>query len=260
MRSEDVSVHSWFLRPRPNPQSSLRLFCFPFAGGGASTFRAWPDGLPLAVEVVAVELPGRETRIRERPFRSLEPLVDELMARMPSQLDRPFAFFGHSMGALIAHELACALRRAGVGEPLCLIASAAGPPHAPSPHRPLHDLPDDELRSHLRRLNGTPEAVLDHDELMKVFFPLLRADLAVCETHVHRPSPPLDCPILAFGGKDDRLVSQERLERWRERSRAGFASWMLPGDHFFLTSAQRLLLWILAGELERIAGQMRRAG
>jgi medium-chain acyl-[acyl-carrier-protein] hydrolase len=247
---------AWFLHPRPNPHASLRLFCLPYAGGGASIFRSWPESLPLGVEVVPIELPGRETRLRERPFSRLSALVDELVEVLPPHLDRPFALFGHSMGALIGFELARALRDRGRREPTCLFVSAAGAPHTANPHPLLHAMPDDELHRHLRRLNGTPPAVLEHQELMKIFLPLLRADLEVCETYAYRPATPLAAPIFAFGGARDRLVSRERLEAWREETRSGFSHWTLPGDHFFLNSSRRLLLWIVAGELERITTRL----
>lgn len=240
--------------PRPNPEARLRLFCFPFAGGNAALFRGWPALLPANVEVAAVQLPGRATRFREPPFQRMEPLVEALCEALLPALDRPFAFFGHSMGALVAFELTRRLRQLASArvQPALLFVSGRGAPQLPSRIPALHALPEPQFSAELRRLEGTPAAILDHAEMMALLTPMLRADFAVCETYVYRHEPRLTCPVSAFGGLDDATVPAEDLDAWREQTDAGFRLRQLPGKHFFVTSAAEQLLRALADDLEQV--------
>jgi medium-chain acyl-[acyl-carrier-protein] hydrolase len=238
----DPSPTRWLVRPRPDPEARLRLVCFPFAGGGASLYRRWPDGLPPSVEVCAVQPPGREERFREPAYRSLPPLVAAFLDAAGPVLERPFVLFGHSLGALVAFEVARALRREGRPGPLHLFVAGRIAPQLTSRRRPAHDLPDAEFRAELRQLQGTPTAVLDHDELMQLLAPLIRADFAVVETYAYRDGPPLDCPITALGGTEDPWVNREELEAWRSQTTAAFDCRQLPGNHFFIQSAEALVL------------------
>jgi len=242
----------WLVSRGPSPRARLRLFCFPYAGGGAATYNAWHAGLPAEIEVVAVQPPGRAGRSRERPFDRLGPLVEALAAAVLPHLDRPYAFFGHSMGALIAFELTRHLRRAHGTQPARLFVSGRRAPHLPRTKKPMHDLPEQEFMSELRGLNGTPEEVLAHPELMEMMLPLLRADFAVVETYEFAPEAPLECPVRAYGGLRDREVSREQLEGWREHTSADFGVRMLPGDHFYLQAEGALLTRSLAGELHAL--------
>ena len=247
----------WFVCARPEPQPRLRLFCFPYAGGGPPIFRAWPEGLPAGVEVWAARFPGRGARLKEVPFTRIGPLVEALAAALEPYLNRPFAFFGHSLGALVGFELARELRRRDRPLPAHLFVSGCGAPHIPYPHPPIHALPDPAFLEELRRLEGTPAEVLAHRELMQLLLPALRADFALRETYTCAPEPPLDLPITAFGGMEDERVNGERLEAWREQTTKAFTLHMLPGDHFFLNTARSLILQMLGRELgpylERVA-------
>jgi medium-chain acyl-[acyl-carrier-protein] hydrolase len=240
------TFNSWVTCPKPNPQANLRLFCFPYAGGSSLIFRKWSDSLPLNVEVCPVELPGRGSQMKLTPFTRLESLVEALAQAIKPHLDKPFAFFGHSMGALINFELARLLRKQYTLEPVHLFVSARRAPQIPNTKPPIHTLGDSEFKEELRRLNGTPKAVLENAELMELLVPIVRADFAVLETYVYSYEPPLDFPITTFGGLEDTEANYEELEAWREQTNSAFSLEMLPGDHFFINSAQSLLLERLA--------------
>ena len=240
---------SWIAFRKPNPQARLRLFCFPYAGTGASIFRTWPDGLPADVEVCPVQFPGRGTRLMETPFTQLSELVQALAQALVSLLDKPFAFFGHSLGALVGFELARQLRRQPGVQPVRLFVSADRAPQIPHRDRPIHALPEGEFLDELRRLNGIPGKVLEEAELMQIMLPILRADFAVYETYVYSTEPPLNCPISIFGGLQDHRVSRGDLEAWRDQTTGSFSSRMFPGDHFFLNTTQPVLLQALSQEL-----------
>ena len=244
-----AAFDSWIACRKPRPQARLRLFCFPYAGGGALIFRTWSDGLPADVEVCPIQLPGRGTRLMEPLFTQLSPLIQALAQALLPLLDKPFAFFGHSLGALVSFELARQLRRQYGVQPVRLFVSASRAPQLPHRGLPIHTLPEGDFLAELHRLNGTPRAVLEHEELMQIALPVLRADFAVYETYVYSTELPLNCPISTFGGLRDRTVSQSDLEAWHEQTSVAFSLQMFPGDHFFLKTTQPLVLRALWQEL-----------
>lgn len=172
----------WLTRRSANSAPSLRLFFFPYAGGGASIFRHWAESLPSDVDVRLAQLPGRENKMMEPAFTRLEPMVEAIAASIVPLLDRPFAFFGHRMGALIGFELARLLRREFGRQPAHLFASGRGAPHLPSNEALTYNLKDADFIDRLRQLNGTPKEVFEHPELLPLVLPPLRADFTVCET------------------------------------------------------------------------------
>jgi medium-chain acyl-[acyl-carrier-protein] hydrolase len=230
------------LYPKKYHKTLLRLFCFPYAGGGATIFRRWANDSPENVELCAVQLPGRQGRLTEPPFVRLSLLVESLSYVLRSYMDVPFAFFGHSMGALISFELTRQLRRQNSPGPAYLFVSGQRGPQLPNPFPPIHVLPESRFVEELRRLKGTPEVLLQDAELMQLVLPTLRADLEVCETYAYRAEDPLNCPISAFGGSQDRKISRADLIAWRDQTRSAFSLRMFPGDHFFLHTARALLL------------------
>ncbi|MGD1020132.1 MAG: thioesterase II family protein [Verrucomicrobiia bacterium] len=246
-----TAFDSWIAFRKPNPQARLRLFCFPYAGSGASIFRTWSDGLPADVEICPVEFPGRGTRLIKTPFTQLSPLIEALAQALVPLLDKPFAFFGHSLGALVGFELARQLRRQTGVQPVHLFVSADRAPQIPHRDRPLHALPEGEFLVELSRLNGIPEKVLEDMELMQIMLPILRADFAVYETYVYATEPRLDCPVSVFGGLQDHRVSRGDLEAWCDQTSASFSLRMFDGDHFFWNTTQPLLLKALSQVLRR---------
>jgi medium-chain acyl-[acyl-carrier-protein] hydrolase len=244
-------VKRWRRHPTANPETRLRLFCFPYAGGGGAVFRTWQAALPPAIEVCAVQLPGREDRVREAPYTHLAPLVQALTAALYPYLGDgvPFAFYGHSMGSLIGFELARCLRREDAPGPVLLFVAAHRAPQLPDRNPPVHRLPDRALLERLRDLGGTRGEVLDDAELRALFFPLLRADFAVCETYRYIADDPLPCPIVAMGGVNDPEVRLADLAAWRAQTSDQFMLRLLPGGHFFPVSSCPLLLREITGHL-----------
>lgn len=239
----------WITSPSPNPRASLRLFCLPYAGGSASIFRAWQAALPPTIELCPVQLPGRENRFADPPFTRLEPLVQALAQAIVPYLNKPFAFFGHSMGSLVSFELTRLLRQKTGLQPVHLFVSSHRAPHLPDPHDPLHELPDAAFWEQVIKLNGTPEEVLHETELMNLLLPLLRADMAVCETYAYAPDKPLDCRISAFGGRQDKYINQEDLAAWQQQTSNTFTLRMFPGDHFFLLGGYAQILQAITTDL-----------
>jgi medium-chain acyl-[acyl-carrier-protein] hydrolase len=240
---------TWFNCQTTGTLPAVRLFCFPYAGGGAGIYRGWGDILPRHVEVCAAQLPGRGTRVREPAATDLGALVRALADALENKLDRPFAFFGHSLGALICFELARHLRERGGPQPIYLFVSGRRAPQLPGTQRVIHDLPEPEFIEELRRLRGTPTEVLEHPELMQLLSPPLRADFSLAETYAYAPGPRLNCPISAFGGLQDEEVGREELEGWKEQMTGRFKLRMMPGNHFFLNDVQQPLLRSIAEDL-----------
>jgi medium-chain acyl-[acyl-carrier-protein] hydrolase len=229
----------WIKQPKPNPQARLRLFCFPYAGGGASVFRLWPDDLLPDIEVCSILLPGREHRLREPLFTRISPLVKRLAQEIEPYLDKPIAFFGHSLGSLVSFELARELRRLQAPMPKYLFVSGRRAPQIPQPLPHLHSLPDAAFWQRLRRYDGTPEVVLQHAELMELFLPILRADFGLNETYAYYAEEPFDFPIYAFGGFQDKTLNREEILPWREHTRASFSLRMFRGGHFFINDMRK---------------------
>ncbi|MFY9820400.1 MAG: thioesterase II family protein [Thermoanaerobaculia bacterium] len=256
MNPNGQNSERWLAYREVNPRARLRMFCFPYAGGGASAFRGWASLLPADVEVCPVQLPGRESRLRDQPFSRPEPMIEALADVLQPYMDMPFVFFGHSMGAMIGFELSRELRRRGKKLPFCLFASGRRAPHLPAREEDIHSLPEPEFIAKLRELNGTPEEVLQHAELMKLLLPILRADFAVNETYVYTEEEPLDLALSAFGGLGDKEVTRDDVEAWRQHTRGRFRMRMLPGDHFFVHGAKDLILEAVARDLAEVSASV----
>lgn len=244
---------SWIIYTKPNPQARLRLFCFPCAGSIASAYRIWPNHLPADVEVCLVQLPGRGSRLKEKPFTSLSALVQTLLPILQPYLNLPFVFFGHSMGAVLGFEIARQLRQQVDLSPVHLFVCSSPAPHRSNRNPPIHVLPEAEFVAELgHRYNAIPQSILQDNKLMQLFLPVLRADLTMLETYVYTVEKPLDCPISAFGGLEDRVVSSCELAEWRDQTRSSFTLKMFPGDHFFLHSTKSPFLEVLSQQMFQV--------
>jgi medium-chain acyl-[acyl-carrier-protein] hydrolase len=239
----------WF-PVRPDPAAAVRLYCFPFAGGGVPAFQAWRELLPAAIDCVPVRLPGRETRLREPAATRVEPLVEALTEVAAEALEPPYALYGHSMGALVAFELARSLRRAGHEPPLGLIVSGRPAPHVPMPGRSIHSVSDDELIRELRALGGLPDVFAANPALLAFFLPLLRADLAVNEAYEHRPEPPLDIPLTALAGAADPRVRAGDVSAWGRHTTGDYRFQVLVGGHFFPFDDPAPTLRVIASRID----------
>jgi medium-chain acyl-[acyl-carrier-protein] hydrolase len=248
-RTRGEGTESAALGPGGAPR--VRLLCLPYAGGSAALFHSW-QGSSERFSVQPVELPGRGRRFSERPLSRLDALVGRLGGELLPGLQAPYALFGHSMGALLAFELARWLGRNGGPKPAYLFVSGCRAPQSRVEDETRSSLSDGELINELRRLNGTDPEILGNAELMALLLPVFRADFAVCESYQFEPGPPLGCPITAFGGIQDTRISCNELDAWRVHTSGDFSLQMLPGDHFFLHAARSSIQATLARCLESV--------
>lgn len=234
-----MSTSKWFSVRPAKGVAALRLFCFPHVGAGASVFNQWrPTWIPANVEFWSVRLPGREQRLSEKPFRRMEPLVDALYEAIAPQLSGRYAFYGHSLGSVVAFETARKIESQGGQGPVRLLVSAHTAPQIGLRRAPFYTLPEKEFVDGLRRLAGTPQEALENEDLMGLMMVALRADFEVDETYNYKEGKPLECPISAFGGIDDPDVSQADLEPWKMQTSQQFSLQMMEGDHFFIFRSQ----------------------
>jgi medium-chain acyl-[acyl-carrier-protein] hydrolase len=228
-----TSPSRWLVR-RHAPRARLRLFCLPFAGGNASVYAPWHAGLGPDIEVCAVQLPGRASRLAESLVTSLPELIETLANIVAREASLPFAFFGHSMGALLGFEIARYCTWQGLPTPVRLFASGCAAPQRRAEKEPLHCLPDNELIARLADYNGTPPELLAHQELMALVLPMLRADFGLVENYVYRPGPLLNIPITVLAGTDDPHVERAQVEAWCVESNARCDLEWFNGNHFFI--------------------------
>jgi medium-chain acyl-[acyl-carrier-protein] hydrolase len=224
----------WFLRLAPRPEAPVRLFCFHHAGGSAALFRRWPASLP-ELDVCAVQLPGRGSRMIEPALESIPELVEALVPAVLGLLDRPYALFGHSMGSAVALALAQALQAAGAPLPLHLFASGRQPPHRPFPESSFRGLTDAMVVDQINtRYGGFPPEALAHPEFIALLLPTLRADFAALEDYAPALDAPLPLPITTIGGIGDACASPERLAPWQQYTSQPLRMRHVPGGHFYL--------------------------
>jgi len=230
---QELAPESPYIWRAKRPGATRRLICFPHAGAGASAYAEWAALLPDDVELVAVQLPGRQDRIAEDPFTEVGPLIGVLSHALRPVLDLPFAFFGHSGGATLAFELARTLRARGLPEPGHLFLSGRSAPGADSRVEQLHQLSDAEFCAAIVALGGFDEEILEDDDILETMLYTLRADFTLWEQHRLEPGAPLDCPVTVLCGDADPRAPLAEVEGWSTQTTAEFAVETFPGGHFY---------------------------
>ncbi len=243
----------WIEKWKSNPQAKARLFCFPHVGASAMIYRTWGSSLPEDIELIAVELPGRGRRFGESAFHSMSDLIPAMSEGLQSLLDKPFFLFGHSMGALIAYEWTFFLEQKNQKLPEAIFLSAFGAPHLPArPRKVLHRLSDEDFLEELRRLKGTPPEVLQHQELMQLLLPMIRADLEIVENYQYASLPRrVSSPLYALGASQDEEVELPRLEAWKDLTSSEFKMKLFEGDHFYIQNSRLQVLEYLTQEISK---------
>lgn len=241
-----------------NPEAKLRIFCCPYVGGGIQVFRDWHKELASKdLEIYALQLPGRGMRLREPAFENMSAVVPEVVqAISPLIMNKPYIFFGHSMGSLVSFEAIRALRKEGKPEPNILIASGRRAPEIIDPDPPVHALPREKFIQELKRLNGTPKEILENEDFLDLILPTLQADFAVCETYQFEKAPPFHFPIHALGGLSDPKAPQKDMEPWGKHTLGNFELTMLEGDHFFLHGNSKCFFETMNGILEKVLREL----
>jgi medium-chain acyl-[acyl-carrier-protein] hydrolase len=233
----DGRADRWFAGRR-SARAAMVLFCFPHAGGGASAFATWRERLLPTVDVSAAQYPGREERLDETPFRAMSELIAALLDVFPRDDHRPFAFFGHSHGALVAYEMAHALRSAQVPGPAALIVSGCRSPEQRLLRRAIHTLPEPEFREALHAMDGTLAPLLEDERYMALISPGIRADFEMNETYRPAPRDPLAIPVLALAGTRDPLAPVPAVQGWQHHTAGAFELRQIIGAHLFVRDAR----------------------
>lgn len=236
-----VSADGGVVVPVRRPAVRARLLCFPNAGAGASGFFRWARYLPEDIELLALRLPGRESRMRETPLRDMPDIVRMVTVSLSAWTDKPFAVFGYSMGALVAHEVVKALRVQGVS-PVQFMAASFRAPHLPYRFRAIRQLDDAAFLEELRRYDGLPQEIRHCADSLRMLLPAIRADFEAMEDYAHGPVMAGDVPIQVVGGHGDRTVARDELDAWAGHTRAAFSVRMFEGGHFFVKDHWETLL------------------
>lgn len=241
----------WLTDPAPRPDASWKLFCFPWSGAGAGVFRAWPDLVGPSIEVRPVVYPGRERRVREALIGSVEELAEGVLPELLDAIDRPYALFGHSLGALVAYSCALELRARGL-PPIRVFIAGSAPPGAPPRGPAVHTLNDVDFLRAVADLQDGPDEVLSNPEFAALILPALRADIRAAERYVEEPKPPLHCPITTFAGNSDPAATPKDMLGWQSLAHGELASVELDGDHLFVAGpGAQTITKVIVGTLSR---------
>lgn len=233
----------------PQPQAKCRLICFPSAGSDAVLYRDWGESLDPQIEVVAARYPGRGARLTEAPKETLQEIGEDLKEELFTLLDKPTYFFGHSLGAVLAFELASTLEQQGQVLQKLIVSGAAAPSESAKDREHFHQWSDQDFQNKLISLGGVPDVVADHPEILDFLTPMIRADVKAIETYHYQEHTPLTCPISVFFGEDDPVLASEDLSAWQDLSQTGVTFHQLPGKHFYFQENPQVFFEILRQEL-----------
>lgn len=250
----------WFEHLSRSAVPSLRVFCFPYAGGSADVYRSWKRWFPERVDICLGHLPGRGRRIGERAFTSLPPLVKAIADRIEPKLKIPYILYGHSMGALLSFELARELHLRRQPAPRKLLVSGRRAPQWPKAELPISNFPEDEFIGKLKKLNGTPQEVFENPELMHLFLDVLKADFGMVENYEYSHREPLSCPIMVYSGLEDEEIPIESCRAWRDQTSATCRVKVFKGGHFFIRNPDSEFINAFRGDVLDTVPRTSRAG
>ena len=235
--NREVNGDVWFFCNKPKSGATMRLFCFPFSGGGASVYRSWPDTMSEEIEVRSLQLPGREARYNETIETDINTLVKNIVKAFESYQDKPFAFFGYSLGALLAFEVSRELRKQNMKLPNHLFIAAMRAPQTPRVHPPLSSLPDEEFLQKIDYYYQPQDEAWNNPDLREIFLPVLKGDIALSDNYTYQDDIPLPCPIDVFAGEDDRGVPLALTQSWSEQTSTQMNHHVFKGGHFFINTS-----------------------
>ncbi|HMQ90016.1 MAG TPA: alpha/beta fold hydrolase [Flavilitoribacter sp.] len=211
----------------------ITLFALPFAGGSRYSYAEFKNYLPEFIDLVSLELPGRGRRITEECLSGVREMTEDLLSAIRSETAGRYAFYGHSLGSLMAFLLTREIIREGLNPPVALILSGRSGPSEKRRLPMIHDLPKDEFLSSLREMGGMPDVLLENEELMEFFEPIIRADLKAAETYVYEPAPPFNVPVSVMIGADEGIADSE-AKAWQKETSVPIRFSKFPGHHFFI--------------------------
>lgn len=240
-----MGQRNWYLEYKKNPDALIRLFCFHHSGGGASAYYPWVDYLSSKIEMIAIQLPGREDRFVESLNNNLNDIITKLSKEFAIYKDKPFFVFGHSLGALISYEFINSVHQLYSLYPRHMIISATKAPHLPLRRKELSKLDNKSLKEELRIYDGVDKRILNNDELLDLFLPIIRSDFGIYENYNFLKSMPVPCDILALSGDEDQTVTQEEILAWSVYTTGQFEHMSFPGKHFFIKEQQNKILEII---------------
>jgi len=246
----------WFFKLNENKNAKIRLFCFSYAGGGASTFYSWLDYLSPYIELISIQLPGRESRFDEDFITDMDSLSDIIATNILPLLDKPYAIFGHSLGAIISFELIRKLKDWNKTLPLVLIFSGRGAPSSKNKRELIYNLSDGEFINKLEAYNGLPESILNDKELLEYFLPIIRADFKLSQTYKYKDVEALNIPIVALTGLYDNTVELSDVLLWQNHTKLKFLYYVLEGDHFFIKEQKIKVINIINDEIIKYSFDM----
>lgn len=239
-----------FVRKNDRPDARIRLFCFTYAASSAQVFFRWNDYAPEWLEISGCELPGHGARLAERPLDHQDAAAVEIADTLEPLLDRPYALFGHCLGAALAYEATRILRERGKEQPVRLFCSGARGPHLGIPIADVESMEDDDFIEHMHKAYAAPIDFLRHPEMRPLFLPMVRADARMTQNYRYQPGLPVSYPVTAVAGETDPDVQQEHLDGWRQHTTASVTTRLYPGNHFFFLESAPRLLTDFVSELE----------